>query len=88
MQGFQNSLMHIFFKFKYFIYNKLLFLRQQVKGGDSFLLNALCSEAKELLQEALGTSKIQNLNAIKKLTNLKLECNGTPFEFTSGFVDL
>ena len=66
----------------------MLFLKQQVKGGDSFLLNALCSEAKELLQEALGTPKIQNLNVIKKFTNLKLECNGKPFEFASGFIDL
>ena len=76
-------------KFRYSDYDKLLLLKQQVKGRAAILLTSLefsnhtYDEAKKLLTDALASPVIRKNNLIKQLSQIKLNYNDEPFEFIS-----
>ena len=76
-------------KYQYSDYEKLLLLKQQVKGRALILINSLESynqgytQAKDLLQKALASPTTQKFNTLKQLCELDLgECDD-PFEYIS-----
>ena len=74
-------------KFNYTEYDKLLLLKQQIKGKALFLIDSLeadrqiYSEAKKLLNDALASPKILKYNLIKQLSEMKLSLDYEPFEY-------
>ena len=76
-------------KYQYTDYERLLILKQQVKGKALILIDSLetenqgYSEAKKLLETALASTEIQKFNTMKMLSQLKLDKNAEPFEYMS-----
>ena len=76
-------------KFNYTDRDKLLLLKQQVKGRASYLLESLelskqtFKDAKDLLREALSSPSLAKFNVLKKLVDLKLNLNDEPFLYIS-----
>ena len=74
-------------KFKFPEYDKLLLLKQQVKGRALTLINTLdvqsqsYADAKALLEKALGSREIQVFNTIKQISLIKLSDDDDPFEY-------
>ena len=75
-------------KFHYKEYDKLLLLKQQVKGRALLLLNSLetsqgYTDAKKLLLDALASTALRKYNLIKKLSEIKMDYSDDPFEYVS-----
>ncbi|XP_068225059.1 uncharacterized protein [Palaemon carinicauda] len=74
-------------KFKFPEYDKLLLLKQQVKGRALTLINILdvqsqsYADAKALLEKALGSREVQIFNTIKQISSIKLSDDDDPFEY-------
>ena len=74
-------------RFHYSDYDKLILLKQQVKGRAATLLNSLEVDnqpydvAKNLLIDALASPALQKFQTLKLLSELKLDFNTDPFDY-------
>ena len=74
-------------RFHYSDYDKLILLKQQVKGRAATLLNSLEVDnqsydvAKNLLIDALASPALKKFQTLKLLSELKLDSNTDPFDY-------
>jgi len=76
-------------KFNYTDYDRLLLLKQQIKGKALLLINSLESDkqtytdAKTLLVTALASKSMLKFNVLKQLSEMKLTYDSEPFKYIS-----
>ena len=76
-------------KYAYSSYDKMLLLKQQVRGKGELLLNSLevseqnFESAKELLMKAFASPLTQKYKVMSQLVDLKLTYDSEPFEYIS-----